>query len=281
MSSLVYVAYTLAGFLFIVTLCLLRIYWDSQPHPHLDSETFRNTSLNASPRRGLAAFRRRGLRYRTFSDDEDDAKEDDKLANVKEYRLVQSRPVPEGIKGCLKRADSPSTGTGTGTESDDSSVSVRRKTVRLVEPKSKAALTALREFWAAPGVAGGGASGGAGGGIAGYRRTRDVYVSGQGGTAKIKQVVRIVGEDAGDKDGGEEEGGGAGAGGGSSSSELENDDDDDRLPRRSSRQSRERENWVASVDCEEEEAAWSGRRRVTSPVVSVTDGGQANDAKVD
>lgn len=169
--------------LYILRTKIIPLLMTPAPPP---SQTTLNTTLNAGrPQAG----RRRGLRHRVY--DSDDERDDDSpLVPAGPFRLV-SRPIPESVKPCL-RPRHIGIGTasfrdrlGEGADDDEAvsrprSASTTGKTVRLVEPESKATLLALRELWSGEGGKPGR------GGIAGYRRTREIYTKGQGGTAVIK-----------------------------------------------------------------------------------------------
>lgn len=150
------------------------------PTPQIPTETTLNTAINGgNPRR-------RGLRHRVYSDDELVSS----AADDPPYRLL-SRPVPPGVRGVLKprgRNDSASGAESDGSTASGSATSAcAGRRVRLVEPETKQSLVALREYWSGP------ESGGkSGGGIAGYRRTREIYTKGQGGTAVIRRAPRVV-----------------------------------------------------------------------------------------
>lgn len=146
------------------------------------------------------------MRHRQFSDDEllEGGENEDGDHQIT-FRLV-SKPLPWGIKGCLKQRHLLAGGTGgvggegTGGETSDSdsiftddgepystsNTPQHKKSVRLLEP-SKVSLEALREYWSGTEDAGGGGGSGPGVGIGGYRRTRDFYVKGQGGSARVKR----------------------------------------------------------------------------------------------
>ncbi|KAM0748478.1 hypothetical protein T439DRAFT_65113 [Meredithblackwellia eburnea MCA 4105] len=123
----------------------------SAPPPRV-SETSFNTAIN-----GGGIGRRRSLRPLPPDSDDDESgggdeggdydSDGDLFDHAGRWRVVM-RPVPEGVRGCLKRPGSPALSSfhHFGNDSDTGSAS-GRKTVRLVEPDTKASLVALREFW--------------------------------------------------------------------------------------------------------------------------------------
>ncbi|KAL8277374.1 hypothetical protein RQP46_010214 [Phenoliferia psychrophenolica] len=196
--------------LFLVPLYILRntilpLLITPAPPP---SQTTLNTTLNAG--KSSTSGRRRGLRHRVY-DSDDEREEDGPTVPDGPYRLL-SKPIPESIKPCLKprhigigvasfrdrlaSAEMVSTSSGdetvplatdggrsdspAGSEGVDSDGNYAGRRVRLVEPESKASLIALRELWGGENSRGG---------IAGYRRTREIYTKGQGGTAVIKKKL--------------------------------------------------------------------------------------------
>lgn len=162
--------------------------------------------------------RRRGMRPRNFSDDE----EADPSEPVVHWR-VTSRPTPDSVKSCLKRPpallDSPDAPRPARLFTRKSipdmlllaksqrlplvplcspvhlslvDKCVTPKSVRVLEPERELAeLAALREFWSAPPVHSKARPAGEGNGIAGYRRTRDIYAKGQGGTTAATVAVVV------------------------------------------------------------------------------------------
>ncbi|GAA5965729.1 hypothetical protein JCM21900_006737, partial [Sporobolomyces salmonicolor] len=184
------------------------------------SQTQRNTLLNRRENGGTGVWSRKwrrnvalalAIRPRRVEDDEelDDEGDGGEVA----WRLVVKSP-PQGLRGCLKRQGSFEAVTDAGVvEAPPSPLSssasssneaqpfpspspsppplltqpAKPKSVRLLEP-SLADLIALRELWSSPAMQG---QGGAGG-IAGYRRTRDFYVRGQGGRAVVKRPGAVA-----------------------------------------------------------------------------------------
>lgn len=136
------------------------------------------------------------------------------MEEVGEYRML-SKPIPKGVRSCIKGPASPApapavieeaTSTASTATSEDSASTPTRKSVRVVDPEAeRASLEALREFWSAPASHGQGSGGAQAGsnGIAGYRRTRDIYTKGQGGTAVIKRAPAVVKVNEGEASGGE------------------------------------------------------------------------------
>ncbi|GAA5941235.1 hypothetical protein JCM1841_003882 [Sporobolomyces salmonicolor] len=212
----------LAGLIAFVLLLLLTRPRTSSKRPL--SQTQRNTLLNRRENGGTGVWSRKwrrnvalalAIRPRRVEDDEelDDEGDGEKAA----WRLVVKSP-PEGLRSCLKRQGSSEAVTDAGVvEAPPSPISssasssneaqpfpspspspspsppplltkpAKPKSVRLLEP-SLADLVALRELWSSPAMQG---QGGAGG-IAGYRRTRDFYVRGQGGRAVVKRPGAVV-----------------------------------------------------------------------------------------
>lgn len=159
-------------FLYLITLYLRP----QSPSP--SSLTDKNTLLNRRENGGAGYARRRGgLRHRNWSDDDDGEaplSEAEKEAERQKIRFT-SRPVPDGVKGCLKRTPSPFPTSETDDSdymSEGGTVS-RRRRVRVVEPgMEKASLEEMR------------AASGKGRGIGGFRSTRSIYSRGQGGDEK-------------------------------------------------------------------------------------------------
>ncbi|GAA5895735.1 hypothetical protein JCM5296_007409 [Sporobolomyces johnsonii] len=209
----------LAGLIALVLLLLLTRPRISSKRPL--SQTQLNTLLNRRENGGTGVWSRKwrrnvalalAIRPRRGQEDEELDDLDDIGDGEKEaWRLVVRSP-PEGLRSCLKRegsfeavtdagaveappsplSSSPSSSSDEAQPSPSTSPSpspppfvtksTKPKSVRLLEP-SLADLIALRELWSSPAMQG---QGGAGG-IAGYRRTRDFYVRGQGGRAVVKR----------------------------------------------------------------------------------------------
>ncbi|GAA6049443.1 hypothetical protein JCM3770_007342 [Rhodotorula araucariae] len=160
-----------------------------------------NTLLNRHENGGTGVWarkwRKRFLAPPTFGDEDvlADAGIDECKGGETDAWRIRSRPPPQGLRGCLKRAvdmardaavDVPDPALVVSEAAADPPRPPRRRTkqVRVVEP-SLDDLEVLRTRWASPGMQGEHGSGG----IGGFRSTRDFYVRGKGGMGVVQKAV--------------------------------------------------------------------------------------------
>ncbi|BGP19061.1 hypothetical protein JCM10213_009229 [Rhodosporidiobolus nylandii] len=212
---------TVAAVLLVLTVLARLLLFPSKRHLSL---TELNTALNRHDNGGTgAALRtwRRALLPPLRYGDEDELAGAGIEAEEKAFEgwTITSRPVPSGLKGCLKRAEqfeaqlraapaaavfSPSSPAASLASSPSPASPASpgplppstRKSVRVVEP-ALGELDALRALWSSPEMGGSG--------IGGYRRTRDFYSRSQGGTAVIKKPVEDKKDEKEKKDSKEKE----------------------------------------------------------------------------
>ncbi|KAM0792015.1 hypothetical protein ACM66B_007126 [Microbotryomycetes sp. NB124-2] len=181
LSSLIGLLITVSVFVIMYRKPILYIlFGDDKPPTLTEINTEKNRSPDGHGRATGFDYRRRQVlrnRFAVHSDEEDDQEQQSASSVVKQgaalsdatggppqFKVV-SKPPSLDIKSCMRQTiSSPS----------------RSKSVRLVDSDELDTLEALRQFWAAPPT-----DGTAGifhppkGGIAGYRRTRDIYMRGQ------------------------------------------------------------------------------------------------------
>ncbi|KAK4046629.1 hypothetical protein OIV83_005912 [Microbotryomycetes sp. JL201] len=181
LSSLVGLLITVSVFVIMYRKPILYIlFGDDKPPTLTEINTERNRSLDSSARATGFDYRRRQVlrnRFVVDADEESDAKSStgvDSASTGSHFRVL-SKPSPQAIKSCMRH---PTSVTAAAQSTDRPTNSP--KTVRLVDSDELDALEALRQFWAAPPTHGStGMFHPPKGGIAGYRRTREIYMRGQ------------------------------------------------------------------------------------------------------
>ncbi|KAK4052265.1 hypothetical protein OIO90_004487 [Microbotryomycetes sp. JL221] len=220
LSSLLGLVITVSVFVFMYRRPIMYILFGDDRSPTLtEINTERNRTLNGQADAKGFDYRRRQVLRNGFmtpskrhqqqdGDDtshDSDTSVDDKWfetapnspnieSNKDKRYTVLSKPNAAVIKSCM-RHHSSSTSTSHNGES-------RSKSVRLVDSDELDTLEALREFWAKPTQHGigvihlqhhhgssGGPSSTKGSGIAGYRRTREIYMRGQAAPRQSRRMT--------------------------------------------------------------------------------------------